>query len=50
MTDTYKTPWARVARILEIIIPAYMLGKSWGIADEKTVDLFSSLTVCGACC
>ncbi len=40
MNDTYISPWAKVARILEIIIPAYMLGKSWGIADEKTVDLF----------
>jgi len=40
MDDTYRSPWAKVARILEIIIPAYMFGKSWGIADEKTVDLF----------
>lgn len=34
------TPLARLARVLEIFIPAYMFGKSWGIADEKTVGLF----------
>ena len=40
MEDTYTTPLARCARILEIFIPGYMFGKAWGIADEKTVDLF----------
>lgn len=40
MEETYKTPLARAARFLEIFIPAYMFGKSWGIADEMTVDLF----------
>ncbi|MCX8043499.1 MAG: hypothetical protein N3B18_05160 [Desulfobacterota bacterium] len=38
--NTYKTPLAAWARALEIFIPAYMFGKSWGIADEKTVGLF----------
>jgi len=37
---TPTTPLAKWARVLGIIIPAYMFGKSWGIADEKTVDLF----------
>jgi hypothetical protein len=36
----YRTPLARVARVLEIVIPAYMFGKAWGIASEKTVELF----------
>ena len=40
MDEIYRTPLARTARILEIFIPAYMFGKSWGIADEMTVDLF----------
>jgi len=40
MANDYTTPLARWARFLEIVIPAYMFGKSWGIADEKTVDLF----------
>jgi cytochrome bd-type quinol oxidase subunit 2 len=40
MTVNYTTPLAKWARILEIIIPAYMFGKSWGVANEKTVDLF----------
>ncbi len=40
MENKYTTPLARVARILEIFIPGYMFGKSWGISDEKTVDLF----------
>jgi hypothetical protein len=40
MDDTYKTPLAKWARALEIFIPAYMFGKSWGMADEKTADLF----------
>lgn len=38
--DTYKTPLAVWARALEIFIPAYMFGKSWGIADETTAGLF----------
>ncbi|MEI6127994.1 MAG: hypothetical protein WCQ99_15715 [Pseudomonadota bacterium] len=40
MDVIYKTPLARWARICEIFIPGYMFGKSWGMADEKTVDLF----------
>lgn len=40
MENNYTTPLARWARILEIFIPGYMFGKSYGIADEKTVDLF----------
>ncbi len=40
MADTYTTPLARWARVLEIFIPGYMFGKAYGIADEKTVDLF----------
>ena len=40
MNPSYTTPLARVAKILEIIVPTYMFGKSWGIADEHTVDLF----------
>ncbi|MEN6463364.1 MAG: hypothetical protein ABFC94_18595 [Syntrophomonas sp.] len=28
------------ARILEIIIPAYMFGKSWGMVQEKNIELF----------
>jgi hypothetical protein len=40
MTPNYTTPLARWARFFEIIIPAYMFGKSWGLADEKTADLF----------
>ena len=36
----YKTPLAAWARALEIFIPAYMFGKSWGVADKTTVDLF----------
>jgi len=41
MNEThYITPLAKWARILEIIIPVYLFGKSWGVADEKTVDLF----------
>ena len=39
----YVSPLAPWARILEIFIPAYMFGKSWGIADEKTVDLFRAM-------
>lgn len=40
MEESYKTPLAKWARILEIFIPGYMFGKSWGIADERTVELF----------
>lgn len=40
MENNYTTPLARWARILEIFIPGYMFGKAYGIADEKTVDLF----------
>jgi hypothetical protein len=40
MAPNYTTPFARWARLFEIIIPAYMFGKSWGLANEKTVDLF----------
>lgn len=39
----YITPLAKWARVLEIFIPGYMFGKSWGIADEKTVDLFRAM-------
>ncbi len=41
--DSYKTPLARAARIMEIIIPCYMFGKAWGISDAKTVDLFRAM-------
>ncbi len=40
MAEIYSTPLARWARALEIFIPGYMFGKSYGIADEKTVDLY----------
>ena len=40
MQNNYTTPLAFWARILEIFIPAYMFGKSWGIATEVTVDLY----------
>ncbi len=40
MENNYKTPLAKWARILEIFIPGFMFGKSWGIADDVTVDLF----------
>ena len=43
MEDTYKTPLAKWARILEIFIPGYMFGKAWGIANHETVDLFRAL-------
>ena len=43
MADNYTTPLARAARIMEIIIPCYMFGKAWGIADSKTVDLFRAM-------
>ena len=39
----YTTPLAKWARILEIFVPGYMFGKSWGISDEKTVDLFRAM-------
>ncbi|HEX3045222.1 MAG TPA: hypothetical protein VHY08_10725 [Bacillota bacterium] len=35
-------PLAKWARLLEIIIPIYMLGKSWGIASEETLPLFKA--------
>ncbi len=40
MDDSYTTPLAKWARVLEIFIPAYMFGKAWGIATEKTVILY----------
>jgi len=40
MDNNYTTPLARLARALEIFIPGYMFGKSWGIANARTVDLF----------
>jgi hypothetical protein len=43
MTDNYTTPLARWARILEIFIPGYMFGKSWGIASAVTVDLYRAV-------
>ncbi len=43
MENHYTTPLARWARILEIIIPIYMFGKSWAMYDEKTVDLFQAV-------
>lgn len=36
----FTTPLARWARAFEILVPAYMFGKSYGIADAKTVALF----------
>jgi hypothetical protein len=38
--DVYRTPLASLARGLEIFIPGYMFGKSWGIANEHSVELF----------
>ena len=43
MEGNYTTPLARWARILEIFIPCYMFGKSWGIADKKTFELFRAM-------
>jgi len=43
MHDTYTTPLAKWARVLEIFIPGYMFGKAWGMADEVTVDLFRAI-------
>ena len=43
MAENYTTPLARAARIMAIIIPCYMFGKAWGIADAKTVDLFRAM-------
>jgi hypothetical protein len=43
MAENYTTPLARAARIMEIIIPCYMFGKAWGIADKRTVDLFRAM-------
>ncbi|MDD3654863.1 MAG: hypothetical protein PHO01_11935 [Desulfotomaculaceae bacterium] len=36
----YTSPLAKWARIFEIIIPIYMIGKSWGIAEDKNIELF----------
>ena len=38
--ERYITPLAKWSRVLEIFIPGYMFGKAWGIATEKTVDLY----------
>ena len=43
MENQYTTPFARWARIFEIIIPIYMFGKSWAMFDEKTVELFQAV-------
>ena len=43
MVANYTTPLARWARLLEIFIPCYMFGKSWGIADKTTVELFRAM-------
>ena len=40
MDTDYRTPLAKWARVLEIFIPGYMFGKSWGIAKDITVDLY----------
>lgn len=40
MENTYTSPLAKWARILEIFIPGYMFGKAWGIATDTTVDLY----------
>jgi len=40
MASNYTTPLAKWARFLEIFIPGYMFGKSWGIATDITVDLY----------
>ena len=40
METTYTTPFAKWARFMEVLIPAYMFGKSWAIADAQTVELF----------
>ena len=41
--NNYTTPLARAARIMEIVIPCYMFGKSWGISDARTLDLFRAM-------
>jgi len=38
--DVYRTPLASLARGLEIFIPGYMFGKSWGIGNEHSIELF----------
>ena len=43
MENQYTTPFARWARIFEIIIPIYMFGKSWAMFDERTVQLFQAV-------
>ncbi len=40
MNEEYVSPLAKWALVCEIFIPGYMFGKSWGVADEKTVELF----------
>ena len=36
----YSSPLARWARALEIAIPTYMLGKSWGLANAHTAEIY----------
>ena len=43
MENQYTTPFAKWARIFEIIIPIYMFGKSWAMFDERTVQLFQAV-------
>jgi hypothetical protein len=43
MQETYTTPLAKWARIFEIFIPGYMFGKSWGMGDAATLDLFRAM-------
>ncbi|MBW1792787.1 MAG: hypothetical protein JRJ14_11155 [Deltaproteobacteria bacterium] len=43
MANNYTTPFARWARLLEIFIPGYMFGKSWGIATDVTADLYRAV-------
>ena len=43
MDNQYISPFARWARLFEIIIPIYMFGKSWAMFDEKTVELFQAV-------
>lgn len=43
MENHYTTPFAKWARIFEIIIPIYMFGKSWAMFDERTVQLFQAV-------
>ena len=43
MENQYTSPFAKWARIFEIIIPIYMFGKSWAMFDERTVQLFQAV-------